>query len=172
MPKGGLLHAHLDGCVDKAVLLKYAYEYPEMHVAVDCGLTAQSLADARPAFRPFEVSPHGSGNACLSAASGYREGSWIPLAAAREAFDPALGGPEGFDKWLVDSQVINPSEAYTTHNSVKRVGRVPFSQDFSAHAWKPSDMGKVHIYVPRNGRSIPLPPHLSQIHPSVLARIH
>ncbi|KAH0830666.1 hypothetical protein J3R83DRAFT_2121 [Lanmaoa asiatica] len=29
----------------------------------------------------------------------------------------SLGGPEGFDKWIVSTFVINPSEAYGSHNT-------------------------------------------------------
>ncbi|KAI0028515.1 hypothetical protein K488DRAFT_58421 [Vararia minispora EC-137] len=120
MPKGGLLHAHLDAVVNKAMLLKYAYECPEIHMSVGQALTVDNVKTITPVFKPIPVSPF-TGNAGLSAAQGYRNNSWVPLVSARETFDPALGGPEGFDRWLLDSQMINPTEAYLTHNSVKRI---------------------------------------------------
>jgi adenosine deaminase CECR1 len=121
MPKGALLHAHLDACVDKAELLRYAYEHPEVHISISKGLTADNKATTLPEFRPFRPSPFNSGNAGMSAAQGYKGGTWIPISLAGEAFDPALGGPEGFDKWIIDGQIINPVEAYSTHNSLDRV---------------------------------------------------
>ncbi|KAF8891212.1 hypothetical protein BD779DRAFT_188177 [Infundibulicybe gibba] len=42
-------------------------------------------------------------------------------AARAGTFDPNLGGPEGFDKWAVDSMIIHPSEAYGTHNTISKI---------------------------------------------------
>ena len=130
MPKGALLHGHLDACVDKAKLLALAYEYPQMHIRVARGVTPERMADQLPTFAPLAISPFAAGsNAGLSATQGYVGDTWVPLSEARKAFDPALGGPEGFDKWILDTQMVNPGEAYGTHNSLKEIW-IKFIQTF------------------------------------------
>ncbi|KZV69050.1 adenosine deaminase-like growth, partial [Peniophora sp. CONT] len=130
MPKGALLHAHLDACVDKSKLLALAYEYPQMHIRIEHGVTPERMADQLPTLAPLAVSPFAAGsNAGMSAAQGYVGDTWIPLVEARKAFDTALGGPEGFDKWILDTQMVNPGEAYGTHNSIKEIW-IKFIQTF------------------------------------------
>ncbi|VDB96742.1 unnamed protein product [Peniophora sp. CBMAI 1063] len=130
MPKGALLHAHLDACVDKSKLLAFAYEYPQMHIRVARGVTPERMADQLPTFAPLAISPFTAGSSAgMSAAQGYVGDTWVPVAEARKAFDPALGGPEGFDKWILDTQMVNPGEAYGTHNSIREIW-IKFIQTF------------------------------------------
>ncbi len=56
MPKGALLHSHLDAMVNAADLLKIALEEPAMHVKVSTRLTASSLASTLPTFRGLNLS--------------------------------------------------------------------------------------------------------------------
>jgi adenosine deaminase CECR1 len=51
----------------------------------------------------------------------YEPGTWVSLKNARDHFSEELGGNEGFDKWVIGSTMINPSEAYGTHNTVEKV---------------------------------------------------
>ncbi|KAI0311600.1 adenosine deaminase-like growth [Amylostereum chailletii] len=120
MPKGALLHAHLDATVHKTILMKLAYEHPEIHISAPEGVTLTNLSSNVPLLQVFSQ-PQFTGTASVSANTGYQAGSWIPLSVARVSFDTALGGPEGFDKWLYGTMTINPSEAYGTHNTVKKI---------------------------------------------------
>lgn len=49
----------------------------------------------------------------------YPANSWVLLHQARESF--SLGGPDGFDTWVLDAMTINPAEAYGTHNIATKV---------------------------------------------------
>ncbi|KAN0140794.1 hypothetical protein V8E53_001238 [Lactarius tabidus] len=117
MPKGALLHAHLDATVDKGYLLKLALQEPFMHVRTSCVVTTANSTTAVPEFRAFqEAQP--SQNASVTDPD-YQAGDWIPLHQARELFSPV--GPDGFDKWVLGAMSINSAEAYGTHNTVTKI---------------------------------------------------
>ncbi|KAG6862093.1 hypothetical protein C0995_007223 [Termitomyces sp. Mi166 len=51
MPKGALLHCHLDATVNAAVLLKLALKQPALHVRVPKQLTAATIGSLLPTFK-------------------------------------------------------------------------------------------------------------------------
>ena len=116
MPKGALLHAHLDATVNPEILLKLALQYPAFHVRVHEPLSISNLSTNLPEFRALPPD-HVSDFSSLTEAS-YPLGSWVQLHKARDSF--ALGGQEGFDKWVISALTINPAEAYGTHNTVTK----------------------------------------------------
>ena len=121
MPKGALLHAHLDATVDVNFLLSRILEQDLLYVRASAPLTAlPPTANVLPEFSPFpksevKLSP------VQSLTDPSYDGGWIPVKIARETFSPELGGPEGFDKWYVGATTINPAEAYGTHKTVTKV---------------------------------------------------
>jgi adenosine deaminase CECR1 len=115
MPKGALLHVHLDATVNPEILLKLALQYPVFHVRVHEALSISNLSTNLPEFRALP--DHLSELSSLTEAS-YPLGSWVPLHKARDSF--VFGGKEGFDKWVIGALTINPAEAYGTHNTVKK----------------------------------------------------
>lgn len=119
MPKGGLLHAHLDATVNTDFLMTLALQYSRIHVRVPQRLTTSTLSHTLPELSPIPVTTS-AGNLSISHAE-YQPDTWVPLSVARDGFDVALGGKEGFDKWIRDSMTINPAEAYGTHNTVTKV---------------------------------------------------
>ena len=123
MPKGALLHAHLDATVNPEILLKLALQYPVFHVRVNHEpLSISNLSTNLPEFRalpPDYVSDFNS----LTEKS-YTLGSWVQLQKARDSF--GFGGREGFDKWVIGALTINPAEAYGTHNTVKKASLSTF----------------------------------------------
>ena len=90
-----------------------------MHVRASARLNPTTLADAVPEFRGLPKAEWTTLTSISDAA--YEPGMWVPLASARETFDKALGGPEGFDKWACAAMTINPSEAYGTHDTTDKV---------------------------------------------------
>jgi len=129
MPKGALLHAHIDATVDKEYLLELALKEPSLHVRTSCGITTANSTTAVPEFRAFkEAQPSQSASVTDP---DYLADSWIPLHQARESF--SLGGPNGFDKWVLGAMTINPAEAYGTHNTVTKIWR-KFLSTFRATA--------------------------------------
>lgn len=120
MPKGALLHSHLDGTVNQKVLLQFALEQPAIHVSASQPLTASNIRSTQPIFKALPANQYTQGEAALTNAS-YVGDSWVDARKARETFDPQLGGPQGFDDWIIGALTINPGEAYKTHNTVPKV---------------------------------------------------
>ncbi|KAJ8473573.1 hypothetical protein ONZ45_g16248 [Pleurotus djamor] len=116
MPKGGLLHAHLDATVNVGFLLKLAYEQPALHIRITNQLDAHSISSTLPEFKAF---PQNEWSQIPTLADHPAE--WVRLSQAKETFPDSLGGPEGFDKWITSCITINPSEAYGTHNTVAKI---------------------------------------------------
>ncbi|KAL4266131.1 metallo-dependent hydrolases superfamily protein [Pleurotus pulmonarius] len=125
MPKGGLLHAHLDATVDVKCLLSLAYKHPALHIRVPEAVHAASIHTLLPEFKAFPKQEHSE---VLELAQSPMQ--WVQLSKARETFPAELGGAQGFDKWLTASMMINPSEAYGTHNTVAKIWQ-KFTNTFS-----------------------------------------
>lgn len=124
MPKGALLHAHLDATVDVNLLLGMILQHDVIYVRTPALLTTLSpTANVSPEFSPFQKSEVKL-SAVRSLTDPAYDGGWIPVNVARDAFSRELGGPEGFDKWFVSSKTINPAEAYGTHKTVEKVSLV------------------------------------------------
>ncbi|KAJ7510093.1 hypothetical protein B0H11DRAFT_2152419 [Mycena galericulata] len=111
MPKGGLLHAHLDATVNAEFVLKLALEHPALHVRVAEPLSALNISKILPEFRALSENMFTSSGVALTDAS-YSPNTWVSLKIAREGFDSALGGPDAFDKWTAP---------YQTHNTVNKI---------------------------------------------------
>ncbi|RDB21042.1 Adenosine deaminase CECR1-A [Hypsizygus marmoreus] len=119
MPKGALLHAHLDATVNASFLLKIALKQPALHVRVPQRLTASNISSILPHFRALPQNEFS--NAPSLTDMSYEAETWVSLQNARGNFDISLGGPEEFDKWVIGSMMINPKEAYDTHNTIAKI---------------------------------------------------
>ncbi|KAJ1303110.1 hypothetical protein OPQ81_011311 [Rhizoctonia solani] len=115
MPKGGLLHAHLDAMCDVSYLLKLALDYPIIHVRTTSTLNG-SAPYPLPTFKP------------------------LPRREVKEAKKNALptsqdylGAQAGFDKWITDALTINAEETYSQYNSSAKVWE-KFGSTFAAGA--------------------------------------
>ena len=124
MPKGALLHAHLGLTVRARTLLDIALRHPAIYVSSPELITSANMAFIQPKLRPIPSNLITSVTSLTDPA--YHPDAWVPLATARERFDAALGGPDGFDRWLISNMSINPSDAYITHNNNVRVRRSPW----------------------------------------------
>ncbi|TFK54820.1 Metallo-dependent hydrolase [Heliocybe sulcata] len=119
MPKGALLHAHLDAMVNTRTLLRLALEQPHMHIRVPNALSASSIKTMLP---EFEVRPKEEWSTLSTLAGAfYTPGEWVPMQKARESFPEELGGPQGFDAWVIGCLTINPAEAYGTHKTTDKI---------------------------------------------------
>ncbi|CCM05080.1 uncharacterized protein FIBRA_07287 [Fibroporia radiculosa] len=119
MPKGALLHAHLDATVNVRVLIELALGQPALHVRSPASLTANNIRAMIPEFKALPADQFS--NLISLTDQAYPRGGWVPFYKARETFDPALGGPAGFDDWVVRALMINPLEAYGTHNTTTKI---------------------------------------------------
>ncbi|RDX47025.1 Metallo-dependent hydrolase [Lentinus brumalis] len=119
MPKGGLLHAHLDATVRADVLLELAMKQPAIHVRAPGKLSAGNFKTVLPEFRAL---PQAQWTQIPSITDpSYEPNTWVPIKNARGNFSDALGGPAGFDRWVVGALMIEPAEAYGTHNSTAKI---------------------------------------------------
>ncbi|KIP06026.1 hypothetical protein PHLGIDRAFT_128501 [Phlebiopsis gigantea 11061_1 CR5-6] len=117
LPKGSLLHAHLDATVNARVLLDIALKYPAFHVRSSSALSEATLKTVQPEFNPLAPSAWTEHRSLTNAS--YTPGTWVPLQDARRNF--AFGGPEGFDQWVLGALTISPAEAYRTHNTTSKI---------------------------------------------------
>ncbi|KAG8708768.1 hypothetical protein FRC08_018717 [Ceratobasidium sp. 394] len=119
MPKGALLHGHMDAMHDASFLYNLALEYPNMHIRVPTPITSTSPLPV-PDFEALtpEISALHEREPSLTSPD-YKPGAWVPLTRARQEF--SLGGPKAFDKWIVDSMMINPGEAYVEFNTTAKI---------------------------------------------------
>lgn len=116
MPKGAVLHAHLDAAGHPRSLLTFALEYSEIHVRVPEQLNAQNINSILPEFqalRPEDWNLQGPG----LTSNFYVPQTWVNIATARREFD-LPGGSERFDQWVISSMTISSVEAYETNHTI------------------------------------------------------
>ncbi|KAB5589125.1 hypothetical protein CTheo_7441 [Ceratobasidium theobromae] len=121
MPKGGLLHAHMDAMCDASYLLKSALEYPNMHIRTTSVLNS-SAPFPLPTFKPLtrdEANQYS--NNTLPTSQSYVPGSWVAAHRVRDEFPNELGGPEGFDKWIINSLTISAQDSYVEYNTSAKI---------------------------------------------------
>ncbi|KAF8598474.1 adenosine deaminase-like growth [Ceratobasidium sp. AG-I] len=128
MPKGALLHGHMDAMYDASFLYKLAQQHSNMHIRVSSPITSAS-AFPPPEFMALslDLTALYSSNPSL-ASEEYVVGSWTPLGKARAEFE--MGGPEVFDEWIVGSMMIHPREAYAEFNTSAKIWK-KFQSTFS-----------------------------------------
>ena len=119
MPKGALLHVHLDLTVNAHSLLRLALLHKPIHIQTSEVITSANLSSVVPTIEP--LSPDFKADAFSLTDPNYVPDSWVPLQCARELFNKDLGGPEGFDTWLTNHMIINARSAYVTHNNNAQV---------------------------------------------------
>ncbi|CAE6485983.1 unnamed protein product [Rhizoctonia solani] len=133
MPKGGLLHAHLDAMCDASYLLKLALDYPIIHIQTTSTLNG-SLPYPPPTFKPLtQGEVNQAANNALPTSQDYVPGSWVALHRARDGFPNELGGQDGFDKWIVGALTINAEESYVQYNTTAKIWE-KFGSTFAAGA--------------------------------------
>lgn len=119
MPKGALLHAHLDATVNASYLLQLALHHSSMHIRINEHISPSNVLTNPPEFKPLPEDQISKVKSLTDAS--YELQTWVSLKNARDNFSVELGGKEGFDKWVIGSMMINPSEAYGTHNTIEKV---------------------------------------------------
>jgi len=121
MPKGALLHAHLDATVNAEFLYSKALEHKEMYVRTPEIVTAETIGTILPQFLSIPKGIEVAFSSVTVSDKAYQPDTWVTLRQARREFSHDLGGSEGFDRWVIGSMTINPTEAYKTHNTVTKV---------------------------------------------------
>ncbi len=119
MPKGALLHAHLDATVDPETLLSLALKHPAIHIRVPEFITADNIKTICPTFKALPHAEYADGPGVTDQA--YTPNTFVTIQKARGTFYSSLGGSKGFDNWICSTMTINPAEAYGTHNTIAKV---------------------------------------------------
>ncbi|CAN8106497.1 unnamed protein product [Discula destructiva] len=119
MPKGSILHAHLDAIVDLDFVFRALLDEPGMHVAAPHThlATTQQRREALVSFRFFRAER----NAGMSIwdDKAYRPGEFVPLVKAAEAFPE--GGREGWIRWMKSRTTISETDSLEQHHGVDHI---------------------------------------------------
>ncbi|KKA30957.1 hypothetical protein TD95_001303 [Thielaviopsis punctulata] len=108
IPKGALLHAHLDATVDFDFLFAELLAMPGMHISTNApGL----VTDAIRAEAAFTVRFRRTADAPAASiwSTAYDPGNFVSLAAAADAFP--VNGRAGFLQWLKSRCVVSPADS-------------------------------------------------------------
>ncbi|CAE6353735.1 unnamed protein product [Rhizoctonia solani] len=118
LPKGAILHGHMDAMCDAKFLYQNAFKYPQMHIRVNSAITSDSSLPL-PQFKPLTADLCAQYlNAPGLTSANYVPNSWVPLQKARSEFEY---GPGPFDKWIIGTMMINPKEAYVDYNTSVKI---------------------------------------------------
>lgn len=120
MPKGALLHAHLEATVDAAAVLNMALEHPNICIRSPSVITTDNYMSILPDFQPLTTSAAHTSSPSITSPD-YTPDTYVSAQKVRAEWPMALGGPSGFDSWVVKAMTINPEEAYGTHNTTVKV---------------------------------------------------
>ncbi|KUJ18130.1 adenosine deaminase family protein-like protein [Mollisia scopiformis] len=126
MPKGALLHAHMDAMVDFDYLFEVLLSEPGMHIHCMTSLSTPAAREGAPIKFRYCKSEQGSGGSIWS--SDYKPDTPILLSKAVESFPD--GGKAGFLSWLKDRCTITNIESIEHHHGVDAVWR-KFSSVFT-----------------------------------------
>ncbi len=119
MPKGALLHCHLEAMVSLEWLVQEAFDTEGMHIQ---SATALSTAEARlqaPFYFSYKPSSPTVEQSIWDAE--YNSNAPIPISQAAESFPD--GGRAGFVKWLISRCSITPEEALKQHQGPNQIWR-------------------------------------------------
>jgi adenosine deaminase CECR1 len=126
MPKGCLLHAHMDAMVDFDYLFDVLLSTPGMHILADRPLADKaSLEEAVLKFRFLKNESKEDGSSIWK--EGYKANTPVLLTTAVDAFphakDGEKGGRKGFLEWLYSRCTISRTEAVEQHHGVDHIWR-------------------------------------------------
>ncbi|KAF4507946.1 hypothetical protein G6O67_004390 [Ophiocordyceps sinensis] len=128
MPKGALLHAHMDAMVDFDFLLDELLKMPGMHMSSDRALDShQARQNASLSFR-FRANHVTQGSVWQPA---YRPGSFILLTQAADSFPDR--GRRGFLEWLKSRCVLSEADCHEQHHGIDAIW-TKFAKCFSTVA--------------------------------------
>ncbi|KJX96579.1 adenosine deaminase family protein [Zymoseptoria brevis] len=112
MPKGALLHCHLDAMGAMDWFIETAFSTPGICITSEQSLhTSEALEEQPFVFRFAQQKSMSTGAALWS--ESYEPNDLIPIATAAETFPN--GGTDGFKKWIKSRVTITPEESISHH---------------------------------------------------------
>ncbi|KAJ5190266.1 uncharacterized protein N7498_009251 [Penicillium cinerascens] len=128
MPKGSLLHAHMDAMFDIDFLIDQAFCTPGIHMSAPKPLLTPHDYDTAPVFFQFSSQPS---EACKDKPAvwleAYEPSSLIPIQAAADSFPKH--GEAGFREWLKSRCMLMPEHAYHHYHGVDAIWAI-FTKTF------------------------------------------
>ncbi|DAA76609.1 TPA_exp: Uncharacterized protein A8136_7286 [Trichophyton benhamiae CBS 112371] len=124
MPKGALLHGHLEAMVDLDVLVNQVLSLPGIHMASERPLIGENLLLSPLRFQYFSKpqnvgSESGAGGIWSST---YKPQLFIPVKEAAETFPD--GGAKGFSDWLKGRCTIEKETSLSHHHGCAAIWEV------------------------------------------------
>jgi adenosine deaminase CECR1 len=120
MPKGSLLHAHMDAMFDIDFLIDQAFSTPGIHILAPKPLVSTQDYEKGPVFFQFSSqSTAGSEKKASIWAEGYEPSSLISIQTAASSFPN--GGEAGFRDWLRSRCMLMPEHSYHHHHGVDAI---------------------------------------------------
>lgn len=118
MPKGALLHCHLEAMVDADWLLRTALETDGMHIAAAGALHIASARESVPFTFQYAKQPLQTGASIWS--KDYCPNTLVSLANAADTFPD---GKEAFIKWLKSRCTVGTEESVNHHHGANAIWR-------------------------------------------------
>ncbi|GLI75817.1 hypothetical protein PoHVEF18_004083 [Penicillium ochrochloron] len=120
MPKGSLLHAHMDAMFDIDFLIDQAFSTPGIHILAPKPLVSTQDYEKGPVFFQFSLQSTAESEKKASIwAEGYEPSSLIPIQTAASSFPN--GGEAGFRDWLRSRCMLMPEHSYHHHHGVDAI---------------------------------------------------
>ncbi|KAJ5769889.1 uncharacterized protein N7511_001940 [Penicillium nucicola] len=120
MPKGSLLHAHMDAMFDIEFLLDQAFSTPGIHMTAPGPLVTQKDLDSAPLTFQYSSQPPSASEEKPSIwTQTYEPASLISIQKAASSFPN--GGEKGFRDWLTSRCVLMPEHSYHHHHGVDAI---------------------------------------------------
>ncbi|OOF91712.1 hypothetical protein ASPCADRAFT_211072 [Aspergillus carbonarius ITEM 5010] len=120
MPKGSLLHAHLDAMFDVDFLIDQALATPGMHLSATAPLCSTQTLTEAPILFQYSKSPRTQSEQNPTPWNpAYQPNSLVDITVAAASF-PA-GGEQGFRTWLRNRCVIAPEHSFQHHHGVDAI---------------------------------------------------
>ena len=117
MPKGALLHAHMDAMIDVEWLFEQALATKGMYLYAPEALCSASALQSAPFLFAFSSEPPTQASSIWQ--SNYVPSTRVPVTQAAESFPD--GGQAGFLTWLKDRCTITPSESVAHHHGLNAI---------------------------------------------------
>ena len=119
MPKGALLHCHLEAMVDLGWLIDQVFSVKGMHVQADAPLSTVEARDTAPVTFQWLSSQADVVTSIWD--DSYPGSRLVPVEQAADSFPN--GGRDGFTAWLRSRMTITPEESLKHHHGPNHVWR-------------------------------------------------
>lgn len=128
MPKGSLLHAHMDAMFDVDFLIDLAFSTPGIHMSAPEPLLKPKDYEQAPfLFQYSSCSKEESENKSTIWSPSYESSSLITIQKAASSFPN--GGEAGFRDWLRSRCLLTPDHSYFHHHGVDAIWAI-FTRTF------------------------------------------